>query len=71
MKKIKQNIAFKKELESSSVMIQFDNDEPQSVMKLLNGKSKVSFELSNTDFSSIEFIDEKTKKRMKIFIDKK
>lgn len=69
VKSIVPNMSFKKELPVSQVMIQFDNDEPKPVIDMLDDKSKITFELTNTQFSSLEFMD--GKKKFKIFLNKK
>ena len=71
IKKVVPDISFTEDLIPSRVMIQFDNDEPQPVMDLLSPEAKVTFELTNTKFGSMEFNDEKTKKKFKIFIKQK
>jgi hypothetical protein len=70
-KKVMPKVSYSTTLDSSKVMIQFDNDEPKALMDMIDGKSKVIFELSNTEFSSIEFSDNKTNKKFKIFLNKK
>ena len=65
------NISFSKRLEPSRVMIQFDEDEPESVAEIQDEDTTISFTLQNTEFSSIEFQNKKTNKKFKIFIDKK
>lgn len=71
VKSIVPDMSFKKESPISQVMIQFDDDKPRPVIDMLDDKSKVTFELSNTQFSSLEFTDDKTNKKFKIFINKK
>ena len=64
------NISFSKQLEVSKVMIQFDDDKPESVMEIMDPDSTVTFSLKNTEFSFIEFQNKKANKKFKIYIDK-
>lgn len=70
-KNIAPNISFNKKLDTSKIMIQFDNEEPEPVIELLDDESVVTFTLRNTEFSSLEFNNAKKNRKFKIYVEKK
>lgn len=63
------NLSFTKKLDIAKIMIQFDDDKPESIMELLDETAEVTFTLKQTQFSSIEFNNKKGNRKFKMYVD--